>query len=224
MSADAAQPYAVMLNVAGRLAVVVGNGPGALRSAKSLVMHGADVVIIAPSIPDDLLRMEAEGELSVEVRQYAVGDLDSAFLVVAASGSAEIDAAVVGEAHERGVLVNVAGDAEASDFIVPSLVTRGALQIAVTTGGGAPSVAHEVRRGIAETYGPEWETYTTLITELRKLAVERTGLADAQLAPLFAAVADSDLRARLAAGEKVTAEVLWEQHSGAVSRDEGPAA
>jgi precorrin-2 dehydrogenase/sirohydrochlorin ferrochelatase len=211
-----AQPYAVMLNVAGRLAVVVGSGMGAIRAANALVAHGADVVVIAPEISDDLLRMEAEGELSVEVRQYKRGDLDSAFVAIAASGSAEIDAAVAAEAREGGALVNIAGDAAASDFIVPSVVRRGALQIAVTTAGGAPSVAREVRRGIATEYGPEWEAYTRLVTELRTLAIERTGRTDAELAPLFAAVAGSDLHARLAAGETLTAAALWEEHEATI--------
>jgi precorrin-2 dehydrogenase/sirohydrochlorin ferrochelatase len=213
-----------MLNVAGKLAVVVGSGLGAIRAANSLVAHGADVVIIAPEVTDDLLQMEAQGELSVEVRQYKRGDLDSAFVAIAASGSAEIDQAVATEAREGGVLVNIAGDAAASDFIVPSVVRRGALQIAVTTAGGAPSVAREVRRGIATEYGSEWEAYTRLVTELRTLAIARTGLTDAQLVPLFAAVADSDLRARLAQGERVTAESIWDQHFGTVVGDGAPVA
>jgi len=224
MSADTTQPYAVMLNVARRLAVVVGNGPGALRSAKSLIAHGADVVIIGPDTSNDLLQMEADGQLSLEVRAYAAGDLDGAFLAIAASGSPEVDAAVVEEAHERGVLVNVAGDADASDFIVPSVVTRGALQIAVTTGGGAPSVAREVRRVTAALYGPEWEEYTRLVTELRVIAIERTGLPDADLTCLFASVAASDLRNRLAEGETTTAEELWERYSGTVMPASGPVA
>jgi precorrin-2 dehydrogenase / sirohydrochlorin ferrochelatase len=226
MSRDAvARPYAAMLAVAGRLAVVVGTGPGALRAAGSLVAHGADVVIIGTDVPDDLLAMEADGQLSLEVRKYAAGDLDGAFIAIAASGSAEVDAAVAEEARERGVLVNVAGDAGASDFIVPSVVRRGDLQIAITTAGGAPSVAREVRRGIAAEYGPEWEAYTRLVGELRILAVERTGLTDSKLAPLFAAVADSDLRTRLAAGEKVTAAALWDLHAPTVvaATDEGAA-
>lgn len=223
MSADAALPYAVMLNVAGKLAVVVGNGPGAIRAANSLVAHGADVVVIAPEVADDLLRMEAEGELSVEVRQYKRGDLDSAFLAIAASGSAEIDAAVATEAREGGVLVNVTSDAGISDFIVPSVVRRGALQIAITTGGGAPSVAREVRRVTAALYGPEWEQYTRLVTELRAIAIERTGLPDAELTCLFASVAASDLRNRLAEGETATAEELWEKYADTVVRTPGEA-
>jgi siroheme synthase-like protein len=219
MSADAPQPYAVMLSVAGRLAVVVGSGPGAVRAAKSLITHGADVVIIGPDVSPDLLQMEADGELSLETRVYASGDLDGAFLVIAASGSVDTDAAVAAEARERGVLVSVSSDAAASDFIVPSVVTRGALQIAVTTGGGAPSVAREVRRDIAATFGPEWEAYTRLASELRVLAIEREGLSEAQAGALFERVDGAALRARLAAGKKVTADSVYEQQAQASERD-----
>jgi precorrin-2 dehydrogenase/sirohydrochlorin ferrochelatase len=94
----------------------------------------------------------------------------------------------------------------------------------VTTGGGAPSVAREVRRVTAALYGPEWEEYTRLVTELRVIAIERTGLPDADLTCLFASVAASDLRNRLAEGETTTAEELWERYSGTVMPASGPVA
>jgi precorrin-2 dehydrogenase / sirohydrochlorin ferrochelatase len=216
MSAESPQPYAVMLNVAGRLAAIIGSDARAVRAAKTLSDHGADVVVISPDIPSELLAMESEGLLTVESRAYVRGDLHDAFVAVAASGSAEIDAAVAAEARECGVLLNVPGDAGVSDFIIPSVVRRGALQIAVTTGGGAPSVAREVRRGVAEAYGPEWDPYVRLMTDLRVLAVERTGLSDAGLAPLFAAIDGAELRRLLAAGRTFTAKELFEEHASAL--------
>lgn len=220
MTVSAAQPYAVMLNVAGRLAVVVGNGPGAVRAAKSLMAHGADVVIIGPDATNELVAMESVGELSLEARPYAAGDLDGAFIAIAASDSAETDAEVAEEARERGVLVSVSSDAGASDFILPSVVRRGALQIAVTTGGGAPSVAREVRRCIADAYGQEWEGYTRLVAGVRVLGIERMGLSDAEMAPLFDAVESSSLRSRLQAGEKITPEQVFEEHSAVLGLGE----
>lgn len=217
MSGPAAQPYAVMLNVAGKLAVIVGGDARSVRAAKSLSSHGADVVVISPAISEELLAMEGDGELTVEARGYARGDLDGAFIAVAASGSAEVDGAVVREAREVGALVNVPGDAGASDFIVPSVVRRGRLQVAVATAGGAPWVTREVRRGIAETYGPEWDDYTRLMSELRVLAMDKTGLSDAGLAPLFAAVDAPEVRRLLAAGRRFTAQELFDEHAAALS-------
>jgi precorrin-2 dehydrogenase / sirohydrochlorin ferrochelatase len=221
MSGEGQRPYAVMLNVAGKLAVVVGGGAGAARSARALGSHGADVVVISPGMSEELLAMEADGVLTAEVRAYARGDLRGAFVAVVASGDPAIDASVVEEARASGVLVHLPGDADASDFIVPSVVRRGALQIAVTTGGGAPSVAREVRRGIAETYGPEWDAYTTLMAGLRTYAIERTGLPDARLAPLFEAIDAPEVRRLLVAGRTFTAEELFDQHGSTVTDTAG---
>jgi siroheme synthase-like protein len=109
----------VLLDVAGRSAVVVGGGLSALGAASSLVRHGAKVVIIAPRPSDELLRMRAEGLLAVKPRDYVRGDLESAFLAVADSGSAETDVAVANEAEERNVLISVGTDAAASSFMLP---------------------------------------------------------------------------------------------------------
>ena len=217
MSAEAAQPYAVMLNVGGRLAVIVGGDARSIRAAKSLSAHGADVVVISPDVSHELLCMEADGELTVESHGYARGDLDGAFIAVAASGSAEIDAAVGREAREVGALLNVPGDAGASDFIVPAVLRRGPLQIAVATAGGSPWVTREVRRGIGEAYGPEWDAYTRLMSELRLLAIDRTGLTDAELAPLFAAVDAPEVRRLLVAGRTFTAQELFDEHAAALA-------
>jgi siroheme synthase-like protein len=217
MSAQDARPYAVMLNVVGKLAVIVGGDARSIRAAKSLASHRADVVVISPAVSAELLAMEVDGDLTVEARGYARGDLDGAFIAVAASGSAEVDRAVVREAREVGALINVPGDAGASDFIVPSVVRRGPLQIAVATAGGAPWVTREVRRGIAEAYGPEWDDYTRLMSELRVLAMEKTGLSDAQLASLFAAVDSREVRRLLSAGRSFTAQELYDEHAGALA-------
>jgi len=216
MTAAAPRPYAVMLDIAGRRVVVLAGGVRALRLARGLLAHGAEIAVISPQLPDDLLAMEREGLLSLEPREYVRGDLEGAFMCIVASGSAALDAAAAQEARETGVLLNIPSDAASSDFIVPSVVTRGALQIAVSTGGAAPIVAREVRRGIAESYGTDWEDYTRLVADVRLVARERTGLSDAQLEPLFSAIAASGVRQLLARGEAPTARELFERHLGTV--------
>jgi precorrin-2 dehydrogenase/sirohydrochlorin ferrochelatase len=198
-----------MLDLDGRLAVIVGTGPAAVRMAISLKKHGADVVVITPDVTRDLQNMQWNGEITVEPRGYVRGDLEGAFLVVAASDSEETDAAVAEEARERGTLINMRRDGAASSFIVPSVVRRGDLQIAVSTAGKAPSVARQVKRAIAVRYGEEWGPYTQLVADLRTLAVERTGLSDQELAPLFSFVVDSGALERIRSGENVTAKDVY---------------
>lgn len=222
MSEGHAPYYPAMLDVTGRLAVVVGSGPAAVRAAKTLAKSGADVVIITPDVQADLLDLESEGVLTIEPRGYVRGDLAGAMLAVVASGSSETDAAVVAEARERNVLVNVQSDIAASSFIVPSVVRRGDLQIAVSTAGRAPSVTREVKRGIARAHGPEWGAYVQLVADLRALAIARSGLSEAELAPLFEFVAASNVIFRLHAGEKVTAESMYDAYLASLSEPAEP--
>lgn len=213
--------YPVMLDVAGRLAVVVGSSPSAVRAATSLAKHGADVVIVTPDVTTELIDMEAAGTVSIEPRGYVRGDLEGAMLVVVATGSEETDAAIVSEARERNVLVNVQADAGASDFIVPSVVRRGDLQIAVSTAGKAPSVAKQVRRNISRAHGAEWGPYVQLVADLRALAVARTGATEAEMAPLMSYVEDSDVLFRLHSGEEISAQSVYDAYLASL---EAPAA
>jgi siroheme synthase-like protein len=216
--------YPVLLDVTGRLAVVIGSTHAAERAAVALVAHGADVVVITTDASASLVGLEADGSLTVEQRGYVRGDLAGAFIAVSASGSPEIDAAVRDEARTAGVLVSIAADAGASDFTVPSVVQRGPLQITVSTGGIAPAVAKRVRRQIAAAYGSEWGIYAALLGAVRTRAIERFGVGDAELKPLFDSIADSDLLYRINAGEDPTADEVLEQHAAAMEPEGGDGA
>jgi siroheme synthase-like protein len=216
--------YPVLLDVTGRLAVVIGSTHAAERAAVALVAHGADVVVITTDASASLVGLEADGSLTVEQRGYVRGDLAGAFIAVSASGSPEIDAAVRDEARTAGVLVSIAADAGASDFTVPSVVQRGPLQITVSTGGIAPAVAKRVRRQIAAAYGSEWGIYAALLGAVRTRAIERFGVGDAELKPLFDSIADSDLLYRINAGEDPTADEVLEQHAAAMEPEGGEGA
>ena len=76
----------------------------------------------------------------------------------------------------------------------------GPLPIAISTGGAAPTVAKRLRRHVQEHLGAEWETYVTLLGEVRALVMERVPGGEAERKPLFEAIADSDLLDRIAAG------------------------
>lgn len=217
MTDRSSQPYPALLNVAGRLAVVVGGTGTALRAAKALASHAANVVVITAAVAPDLIRMEADGLLTIERRSYVSGDLDGAFIAVASSGSAATDAAVEAEARRLNVLLNVPSDAGRSDYVVPSVVRRGGLQIAVSTGGMAPSATREARTIVGDAFGWEWGPYVELIGEVRLLALEICGMTDAQLAPLFASIAASDVWDRIRAGEEIIAAELLEAHIGVLA-------
>ncbi|MDH4139867.1 MAG: bifunctional precorrin-2 dehydrogenase/sirohydrochlorin ferrochelatase [Coriobacteriia bacterium] len=201
--------YPVFVDLEGRLAVVVGGGAVAERKVLSLLQYGAEVRVIAPVVTSKIETLAAEGRVTLQRRGYVRGDVGGAFLVVCATDSAEVNRAVNAEADACGCLVNVVDVPELCNFIVPSVVQRGPLQIAVSTAGAAPAVAKRLRKQLEEEFGPEWETYTRLLGEVRSLVMERVAGGETVRKPIFEAIADSDLIVRIESGERPSAEDVF---------------
>lgn len=156
--------YPILLQLHGRLCAVIGGGSVGRRKVRGLLDAGARVRLVAP----DAL---AEGDRSgVEIvpRPYRPGDLEGAALAFAATDSRETNAAVAREARQRGIPVCVADAPDEGDFVLPALLRRGELTVAVSTGGQSPALAALVREHLAENLGPEWATVLEIAAALRR--------------------------------------------------------
>lgn len=159
--------YPVFLNIKNRKCVVVGGGVVACRKVRALREHQAEVVVISPELGPDLEKMAQRHEIQTIRRPYRAGDLAGAFLVIAATGDAGINHAVSGEAGGAGIPLNVVDDPEASSFIVPSLLSRGELAIAVSTSGKSPALARKIRTYLEKQLGEEYAVLVGIIEEAR---------------------------------------------------------
>jgi len=144
--------YPIFLNLDGKRCVVIGGGAVANRKARKLLQARAEVVAISPEVKPELESMATE----VRRRPYREGDLEGAFLVFAATNHREVNAAVTREARGRGIPVNVADEPSEGDFALPSVLRRGQLQVAVSTGGASPTLARRVRYELESAFGSEW--------------------------------------------------------------------
>ena len=159
--------YPVFMNVKGKKCVVIGGGQVALRKVRILLEHGADVEVISPDLYPELAELAERGEIRALTREYQAGDLENAFVAIAAINNNEINQRVAVEARRRAVLVNVVDDAEKSDFIVPSYLRRGDVAIAVSTGGKSPALARKIRSRLEKELGNEYALLASLISEVR---------------------------------------------------------
>ena len=144
--------YPIFLNLDGKRCVVVGGGAVANRKARKLLQARAEVVAISPEVKPELESVATE----VRRRPYREGDLEGASLVFAATNLREVNAAVAREARGRGIPVNVADEPSEGDFALPSVLRRGQLQVAVSTGGASPTLARRVRYELESAFGSEW--------------------------------------------------------------------
>src|SRR5919206_770078 len=141
--------YPVSLEVAGRRAVVVGGVPVAEERARSLLGAGARVTGVAERPTEGLEERGRLGSVTLIRRAYRRGDLRGAFLAVAATGDASVNARIFAEAEKRRVLLNAVDDISHCHFAVPSILRRGDLVVAVSTGGKSPALARRLREALA---------------------------------------------------------------------------
>lgn len=125
--------------------LVIGGGEVAYRKVKTLLEFDAKPKIIAPKINPKLKELIEQYNLEFEAREYQKGDLDGFKLVFVATDDPEVDSDVQKEAEEKGAIVNFADKPEICNFIVPSIVKRGELTIAISTQGKAPFLSRYFR-------------------------------------------------------------------------------
>src|SRR5258705_9520032 len=130
--------FTVLLDLTSRHCVMVGGGPIAERRILSLLEAGAQVTVISPRVTPTLEALAADGRIGLESRHYVEGDLAGADLAFVATAAREVNLAVTREARARGVWINAADDPAHCTFILPAVVRRGDLTVAVATGGGHP--------------------------------------------------------------------------------------
>jgi siroheme synthase-like protein len=158
----------MFVDVEGRRCLVVGGGPVATEKVEKLLDHGAVVRLVTPETTEALAAMVASGAVAEHrARAYAPEDLDGCFLVIAATNLDAVNRMVWQDAEARNLLCNVVDVPPLCNFIVPSIVRRGELALAISTGGASPVVAKHIRRELEVAYGPEWEALVDLLRDVR---------------------------------------------------------
>ena len=160
--------YPVLLDLAGRRCVMVGGGIIAGRRVDGLLTAGARVTVISPRLTRTLAALAAEGRIDHEGREYRDGDLDGADLAFVATDAGEVNAAVAREARARGVWINAADDPARCTFILPALVRRGDLTVAVATGGSSPALARAIREELETYLTDDYATLAAIAAEARR--------------------------------------------------------
>jgi precorrin-2 dehydrogenase len=167
--------YPVMLDVRGRTAIVVGGDRVAADKAAALSASGAQVSVIHPTFCDELLRQAENQRVTLRRKAYEPGDLAGAFIVVGATNDAQLMEAIWTETQKNAQLVNIVDIPERCSFIMPSILRRDQLTIAVSTEGASPSLAKRIRQNLEEIFPLAYGTYLRLAalarTHLRKNGV-----------------------------------------------------
>ena len=142
------QHFPAFLDLRGRSALVVGGGAAAAHKAGLLLKAGAAVTVAAPRVGPELAALAEDGAVRLTRRGFVGGDVAGRAVVVAATGRADVDERVAAAARAAGVPVNVVDRPDLSSFIMPAIVDRDGIVVAVSSGGAAPVLARRVRAAV----------------------------------------------------------------------------
>jgi precorrin-2 dehydrogenase / sirohydrochlorin ferrochelatase len=157
-------PYPVVLDVRGRRALVVGGGPVAARKVAGLLSAGAVVTVVAP---DAVPEIANDPDVRWHGRAYRRGEVASYRLAITATDDPAVNRQVARDGEAANVFVNSADDPSNCAFILPSVVTRGDLQIAVSTNGRSPAMARWARTQLETTFTDVHARALDLVSEVR---------------------------------------------------------
>jgi precorrin-2 dehydrogenase / sirohydrochlorin ferrochelatase len=157
----------IFLQIEGQPCLVVGGGEVAQRKVGTLVAAGAAATVICPKFTDALVRQAQAGQISLLRRAYREGDMAGFRLVYAATNDHELHRRLFEEARRLNILINVSDSPEFCSFIVPSIVRRGRLQVAISTEGASPATARLLRERMERWLGDELEVSLEVMAAAR---------------------------------------------------------
>ena len=184
--------YPVFLDLRGRRAVVVGGGAMAEQKVRGLVAAGAHVTVVSPDVTPALGALVRRNAIELKRRPYRRGDLQGAWLAIAATGDRGTNGTVWAEAEQLGVPLNAVDDLEHCSFIAPAVHREGDITVAVSTAGKSPALAVRLRQRIARLVGRAEARLCELLGELRPELAERVPDAPART-DLWYRIVDSDV-------------------------------
>ena len=216
--ADYRAGYPIFLDMKDRPVVVIGGGSVATRKVDTLLGYGAAVTVISPEASDSIVAHAEAGDIVWKRRVFEPGDLVGASIGFCACGDAATDARVFEEAHATGCLMNVVDVPQYCDFVVPSILRRGLLSIAVSTSGASCTESKLIRRSLEDQFDDSWEAYLDLMACVRTMVKDRVTTSQRDRRPIFEACVRANWRERLAAGERISAEDAYNEAVAAAKK------
>jgi len=184
--------YPVNLDIKDRGCLVVGGGAVAARKAKTLAECGALVTVVSLEFTQSLRELEKSSAVTLICRPYETADLDGKFLVIGATNNEALNRRINADAEARQMLCNIADVPDICNFILPSIIRRGDLVIAVSTSGKSPAFAKKLRKDLEKNFGDEYALFLALMGAIRTRLLQTAHAPEAHK-PLFERLIDGNL-------------------------------
>ncbi len=164
--------YPLFLDIAQKPCIVLGGGKVAERKAKMLLKFGAKVKVISPDITNALQLLAQKGKIDIARRRYKAADLRCAALVFAATDNEKTNKRIRDDARRMNIPANVVDDPDLCDFIVPSIVKKGPVVIAISTSGVLPLLSKKLRKELSVIITEDYIRYADTVGRFRKFIID----------------------------------------------------
>lgn len=162
--------YPIYLDIENRNVVIIGGGNVCARKAETMMKYGARVTVVSPEFTDEIEKWAGEGCLQLRRKRYDESDLDDAHIVIASTDYEAVNTQIATDCRRRRIPVNVVDVTHLCEFIVPAIIEKGSIQIAVSTGGKSPVVARTLKEDLQRFIGPEYNEVNEILGSLRDAA------------------------------------------------------
>jgi len=160
--------YPVNLDIQNRKCLVVGGGSVGTRKVMTLLKCGAMVTVISPVLTEKLSELADNDTIKWKQRNYQTSDMDGMFLVIGATDDEALNQQIHADAEHLNKLCNIADRPESCNFILPSIIHRGDLILAISTSGKSPAFAKYLRKNLEKEFGAEYAEFLELMGAIRK--------------------------------------------------------
>lgn len=172
--------YPVFLNLTERRCVIIGGGQIAEGKISKLLDSGAKIIVISPDATQGIRGFAERGQIELDLRKYQEGDLQGAFLAIAATNDRVVNQEIFEEAEKQGILLNAVDDMPRCSFIAPSIVERGPVTVAISTGGASPALARKLREKMEVSSALDWADATSVLSKARQIIKDKQIAVDPQ--------------------------------------------
>jgi len=162
--------YPIFLDIEDRDVVIIGGGNVCARKAETMMNYGARVTVVSPEFTEEIEGWARDGRLTIRRKTYEESDLDGANIVIASTDVQSINEQIAADCRRRRIPVNVVDVTPLCEFIVPAIVDKGSVTLAISTGGKSPALARTLKEDLYRLIGPEYAEVNDALGTLRESA------------------------------------------------------
>lgn len=160
--------YPIFIDIEERNVLIIGGGNVCARKAETMMKYGARVTIVSPAFTDEIEQWASEGKLQLRRKRYEASDLDGAHIVIASTDDQSVNETIAADCRARRIPVNVVDVTPLCEFIVPAILEKGSVHIAISTGGKSPALARTLKEDLLRLVGPEYAEVNDTLGTLRE--------------------------------------------------------